>query len=294
MRSILIALISFFVCFQSIAQTPTAYEKELDAWNKKRVAYLKSESGWLNLAGLFWLQPGENKIGTSEENTVVLPAGKGPALAGNLQWQDGQVKLFAEPNTAFSIANKSIQQAIVYHPDSTAQPVVALGSLRFHIIKRDTKIGVRLRDLEHPALAAFKGVDRFTPDTAYKVTAQLVPATGNKTIAITNVLGQTMQQPSPGTLVFAIKGKTYSLEALTEGEELFILFGDKTNGYETYGAGRFLYAAMPAADGKVLLDFNKAINPPCAFTPYATCPLPPRQNQLPLRIPAGEQFEGEH
>jgi uncharacterized protein (DUF1684 family) len=150
-------------------------------------------------------------------------------------------------------------------------------------------MGVRLRDLGHPSLKSFKGIDRFPVDAAWKLEAILKTDSIRKTIPIRNVLGQTTEQYSPGKLQFTIEGKLYSLDALEEEDQLFIIFGDQTNGESTYPSGRFVYVAKPGPDGKTVIDFNKSYNPPCAFTPHATCPLPPRQNQLPLSIVAGEK-----
>ena len=166
-------------------------------------------------------------------------------------------------------------------------------TLRWFVIKRGERYAIRLRDLESPFLKEFHGIETFIVDSKWKLKAKFVPTAGKK-IAILDITGQTSQQDSPGVLVFTIAGKEYKLDALTEGEEFFIIFGDKTNKKETYGAGRFVYATKPDAEGYTFLDFNKAYNPPCAFTPYATCPLPPKQNLLPIEIKAGEKNYGHH
>ena len=165
---------------------------------------------------------------------------------------------------------------------------MALGSLRWNIIQREEKIGVRLRDLASVVLTSFNGTERFALDSNLKLLAHLEPAQQNK-LLIANVLGQISPLASPGKLVFNIMGTTYTLDALEEGDELFILFGDATSGKETYPAGRFLYTNKPDANGNTIIDFNKAFNPPCAFTKFATCPLPPKQNILPIAIKAGEK-----
>lgn len=268
------------------------YAAELEAWNQARVAYLKSDTGWLNLAGLIWLQPGNNSIGSADTSAILLKGKAIPAYAGSLWLADGKVILKASNPSVFKSQGQYFTEKTIFGPGNTTQ--VEIANYRFNIIRRDTKIGVRLRDLQHPAIQSFTGIDRFPPDTQFRVTAQLIPAGPLKTIPVTNVLGQTTQQASPGTLLFTLKGRQYSLQSLLEGDQLFLVFGDETNADETYGAGRFLYAAMPDASGKVLLDFNKAFNPPCAFTAFATCPLPPKENQLPLAIKAGEKDSGHH
>jgi uncharacterized protein (DUF1684 family) len=166
--------------------------------------------------------------------------------------------------------------------------------LRWTIIKRGDKIGVRLRNLKSSAAIDFKGVPRFAVDSFWRIAATLQPAGNGANILITNVLGQTSVQKSPGKLVFKFNGAQYSLDALEEGNELFIIFADATSGSTTYPSGRFLSAKKPDADGHTVIDFNKAYNPPCAFTDYATCPLPPKQNDLPFPVTAGEKYDGHH
>lgn len=271
-----------------------AYARELEAWNQARVAYLKSDTGWLNLAGLFWLQPGYNSIGSADTSHVLLKGRDIPGQAGALWLNDGKVILLDHGSKMFKVNGLAVQEKIIF-PSAEGKPTtIDIGHYRFHIIRRETKLGVRLRDLQHPALQSFAGVERYPADTQYRVMATLIPAGPYKTIPVTNVLGQTTQQASPGTLVFTLKGKQYALQTLLEEGKLFIVFGDETNADETYGAGRFLYATLPDSSGMVLLDFNKALNPPCAFTPFATCPLPPKGNQLPLAIRAGEKDYGHH
>jgi uncharacterized protein (DUF1684 family) len=163
------------------------------------------------------------------------------------------------------------------------------------VIKRGSRYAVRLRDLESPFLQEFKSIDRFPANEKYRVKAKLEKPVSDRTIPILDVTGQTSQQPLAGTLVFTLEGKTYRLDAVEEGaDRLCILFGDATNSHDTYGSGRFLYADKPDQNGDVELDFNRAINPPCAFTPFATCPLPPKQNKLGVRITAGEKRYGNH
>lgn len=297
-----ICLLGFFLFhwMPHVWSQPTApkasqtYVQELDAWNKARVAYLKSDTGWLNLAGLFWLQPGHNSMGSADTSNVLLKGKDIPGYAGALWLTDGKVVLQDHDSKMFKADGQAIQEKTIF-PSADGKPkAVDIGHYRFHIIRRDSKLGVRLRDLQHPALQSFTGIERYPADTQYRVMATLIPAGPYKTIPVTNVLGQTTQQPSPGTLIFTLKGKQYALQTLLEEGKLFIVFGDDTNADETYGAGRFLYADQPDASGRVLLDFNKAFNPPCAFTPFATCPLPPKGNQMPLAIRAGEKNHGHH
>ena len=269
----------------------SAYENEIKAWHAQRIENLKKESGWLNLAGLFWLEEGKNSFGTDASNQIVFPANKSKAFLGNLILEKGEVFVEALPDAAI-FSNDTLVTKLKVYPSE--KPVLLKHqSLRWFIIKRGDKYGVRLRDLESPFLKAFTGIDTFPIDPKWKVEGKLETTIGKK-IPILDVLGQTTLQDSPGAVVFKIDGKEYHLDAIEEGENLFIIYADKTNKKETYGAGRFLYAAKPDANGIVYLDFNKSINPPCAFTPYATCPLPPKQNSLPIAINAGEKNYGNH
>jgi uncharacterized protein len=184
--------------------------------------------------------------------------------------------MIAEPGSGITVDGKYGQKAVIYHADSSHLPVSAMGSLRWTIKKSDDQYGIRLRDLEHRAVKEFRGLERFPVDTIWRVRAFLQKSSGG--IPITNVLGQTIDLESPGKLIFTIKGTEYSLDALWEGEQLYIIFGDETTGVTTYASGRYMYARKPGPGGYTTLDFNKAFNPPCAFTEFATCPIPPKQN----------------
>lgn len=273
------------------AYAQDTYITGIDKWHKEREEGLKKENGWLNLAGLFWLKPGKNYFGSDASNDLVFPRGTIAGKAGYLELEDNNlVILVPDTQSPVSIRGKQVTSYIVFHPDSLRAPVAAAGSLRWTIIKRDDKIGLRLRDLNSPAVAAFRGIERYEVDPGWKLEAVLQSEGLPGQISITNVLGQTNLQKSAGKLHFNINGKTYSLNALDEGgNELFVIFGDATNTEDTYPSGRFLYVAKPDASGKTVIDFNKAYNPPCAFTEYATCPLPPKENRLAIPITAGEK-----
>jgi uncharacterized protein (DUF1684 family) len=280
------------------APDPAAYRKKIEAWRQERVADLKKEDSWLTLVGLYWLHPGANRFGSNPANHIILPAGPGkaPAYAGNLTLNDKTVKLTAQPGVALLADGKPAAPGTVLKSDTTGKPtVVQLGSLSFYVIQREEKLGVRIKDKASPLLASFKGLDDFPLNPDWRVVARFEPAKDKK-IAIANVLGQVADQKSPGTVVFERGGKTYRLDALEGGPkgELFLIFADQTNGRETYGAGRFLETDAPQG-GKVVVDFNTAYNPPCAFTAFATCPLPPQQNKLAVKVEAGEKkFAGGH
>jgi len=279
---------------QQAAADGASYEQELESWKAKRLASLKSEDGWLTLIGLFWFKEGENRFGSDPSNEIILPEGKSPALAGTIRLASGRVTLEARPDAKITSKGQPVTTLELKSDEDGEPTVLELGSLSFHVVKRGERLGLRVKDRENPARAAFKGTEYFPADRRWVVSARFEPYQPPKQVPILNVLGMETEETSPGTLAFEVDGRPYKLEALKEkGEEqFFIIFADQTSGKETYGAGRYLYADPPGADGLVRLDFNKAYSPPCAFTRYATCPLPPAQNRLPLRVEAGEKFAG--
>ena len=275
---------------KKVSSDDSTYIKEIQAWHQQRMEGLKAENGWLNLAGLFWLKEGKNTFGSDRSNAIVFP--KGVGFMGRFELKNGEISVDIEPQAHITVNNAAISTLKVFPSDKNI--VMQNESLRWFVIKRGDKYGIRLRDLESEALTHFTDVDTYPIEPKWRVKARIDPSTIGKTVEVTDVLGHVTPKKSPGTLVFKINSHTYRLDAVEEGEELFILFADATSGKETYGAGRFLYANKPDAKGDVYLDFNKATNPPCAFTPFATCPLPPKQNRLPIAILAGEKNYREH
>jgi len=280
---------SFFALDTLRAQSFPTYDEEIEQWYRQRIHELKKESGWLNLAGLFWLDEGIHSFGSDAGHPIVFPKGSVPSNAGYFERRKDSVMVTCAAGVSILLNGRLFERAVVYSAMMTDTAVMRYGSWMWTIIRREDRIGIRLRDLAHPQSIHFSGIDRFSVQKDWVVEASLVPSGQRPTVSITNVLGQTSEQRSPGKVKFSIAGSSYTLDALQEGEELFILFSDATNGESTYPSGRFLYAKMPDANGKTVLDFNKAINPPCAFTPYATCPLPPPQNHLPIAVTAGEK-----
>lgn len=289
-RHIFLCSIFFILIFSASAQqSRKQYKKEIEQWDIKRLESVKSPTGWVNLAGLFWLTPGKNNLGSDNKNELVFENERFPALLGTFMLEGTTVKWVTAPGNEVWYKQNKVNEMQVFHPDSISSPTLSYSTYRWNIIKREDKIGVRFRDLNNPALAKLTHINRFEIDTKWRLNGYLEPSV-MPTVAITNVLGQTYQQSSPGKIVFEINGKTYKLDAVDESpEELQVIFGDETNGIESYPSGRFLYVTRPGADGKVIIDFNKAFNPPCAFSPFATCPLPPKQNILPIAVTAGEK-----
>jgi uncharacterized protein (DUF1684 family) len=278
----------------SPSPSPEDYRKEIETFRKERNDGLKREDGWLTLVGLFWLKPGENKLGSDPGNAVILPEGKAPALAGVMTRDGDKVRLTVQPGVALTAEGKEIPPGMEIQADATGKPrVLELGSLNFFVIKRGDRVGVRIKDKQSPLRASFQGLDNYPIRPEWRIVARFEPYKDKK-IPIANIVGLVEDNPSPGAVVFDWQGKTYRIDALEGSPEggLFLLFGDKTNGKETYGAGRFL-DTDPPKDGKVVVDFNTAYNPPCAFTAFATCPLPPAQNKLAVAVEAGEKnFKG--
>ncbi len=272
-----------------------AYNQEVEAWRKTRVEGLKREDGWFTLVGLFWLDEGENRFGSASSNKVILPEGKAPAVAGRLVRKGDAVRARIEPGAKVTHGGKPVTELDLQHDLAGEPTILQLGSVSFFVVKRGDRIGVRVKDTEAKALKAFHGLDNYAIDPSWRVTARFEPYQPPRQVPIPNVLGTIDDTPSPGAVVFERGGQSWRLEALEGSPDggLFLIFADQTNGKETYGAGRFL-STEPPKDGKVVVDFNKAYNPPCAFSAYATCPLPPRENRLALRIEAGEKKYGDH
>jgi uncharacterized protein (DUF1684 family) len=250
------------------------WQQSVQQWRADYEAGLKAPDGWLSVAGLFWLHEGDNAVGSDPQSEIVLPAGT-PAHAGILKFQNGAV----------TFGGKTLK------PDSN--DVVKFGDVSMTIIARGGKTGARLRDPHSETVRDFTGCTWFPISETWHVTAKWIPYPEPKKIPIVNILGMTSSEDSPGYAEFTLNHKPMRLEPVIDEGQLFFMFKDATSGRTTYGAGRFLYAPMPK-DGVVDLDFNKAKNPPCAFTAFATCPLPPKQNTLPIAVEAGEKKYGHH
>ena len=289
--SLALALI-MVMAISATAADKMAYEAQIKKWRADREAELKADDGWLTLAGLFWLKEGENRIGSDATNDIVLPEGAAPARLGVMEFHNGRVTLRVASDAGVTLNDKPVTTAELQSDVQQKPDVLRLGPLSFHVIKRGARYGVRVKDLNSRARREFKGRRWYPVNESYRVTADFVAYDKPREIDIINKLGDVIKMTSPGYVVFKLNGNDYRFDALDEDGKLFFVFGDRTNGRATYGAGRFLYADM-AKDGKVILDFNQAINPPCAFTPFATCPLPPRQNRLKIAIEAGELNYGK-
>lgn len=275
---------------------PSSHRLDIEAWKDRREASLRRDDGWLTLVGLFWLEPGENPVGSDPRSRVILPAGKAPARLATIVLEKGAARLTTANAETVEVGGRPVRESILATDAKGDPTVIRRGSLRLYLIERGGRIGVRVKDSDSAALRAFHGIDRFPTELKWRVTARVERNDPPREISVPNILGGTTDEPSPAALVFDADGKTCRLDVVNESgtEDWFVIFGDKTNGHETYGGGRFLYVTPPAPGEPAVVDFNKAYNPPCVFTPYATCPLPPPENRLPIRIPAGEKSYGDH
>jgi uncharacterized protein (DUF1684 family) len=263
------------------------YHAQMEKWRQERETNLKADNGWLTVAGLLWLKEGETTVGTGRQNNFVLPTKSAPEKVGTFDFHGGKVKFQAVSGVGVMMNGKPVGTADL-KDDSAGRPdVVSIGNLSMAVIKRGNRIGIRLKDNDSAVRRNFPGTHWFPIAEDYRVTAKFVPYNPSRKIAVPNILGDVEQEDSPGYVEFTLNGQQFRLDPVTEGDMLFFIFNDLTSGKETYPAGRFLFTGLPQ-NGEVVLDFNQALNPPCAFTPFATCPLPPAQNHLPVRIEAGE------
>ncbi|TVR73435.1 MAG: DUF1684 domain-containing protein [Marinilabiliales bacterium] len=263
------------------------YARHIAEWDSARLHNLKSPTGWANLAGLFWLREGTNTIGSASGNTIVFP--RGPEKIGSMTLDDGNVSFAPAAGVSISADGSAVDGNIVIFGEGSDAGLLTVDSLGFFIISRGERVGIRLRDYIHPRLDSLQVIERFAADKEWIIRAKFIEAEKDMTINVPDVLGEISRESVPGVLEFEMDGENVRLYPTGSRERLFVIFADETNGLETYGGGRFLYADGPDKDGYVYLDFNKAYNPPCAFSPYATCPLPPGENYLTFGIYAGEK-----
>lgn len=293
-RFTLAAVLSAFLGAANAGPPPPAdpaYRASVESWRGEYEKELRSEDGWLSVAGLFWLKPGPNRIGTARGSEIVLPEGSGPAEAAVIVYEGGRATVRLAPGVSATLREQPLSGPAALDPGAALR----LGRLSLFVIERGKERAIRLRDPENPRRQAFAGTVWFPIDERWRVEARFEAYSPARTIPIVNVLGMVAPMRCPGRAVFRLGGRELSLEPVAgeHDRELFLIFRDETAGHETYGAGRFLYAEQPK-DGKLLLDFNRAESPPCAYTDFATCPLPPKQNRLPVRIEAGEKSQRRH
>jgi hypothetical protein len=279
---------------ESAMDDPT-YAAEIRRFAAEREQRLTSDTGWLTVAGLYWLAPGENRFGVAPDNSIRLPAGTGPEHAGSFVLEGDRVRVRVDENIPVTHDGQPVRELELVSDRDGKPTLLALEDLRLFVIHRTKGFAVRLRDLNAPARRSFHGVERYPTDPSWRLVGQLRSAGAPAALVIPSVIGTVDTLPSPGAVEFEREGKTFALHPVIEDSasgELFFIFRDETSGEETYPGGRFLYADRPTAAGEVILDFNRAVSPPCAFTDFATCPRPPPENSLRLRVTAGEKHRG--
>ncbi|MGH8172781.1 MAG: DUF1684 domain-containing protein [Rhodanobacteraceae bacterium] len=278
-----------------VDESKGSYTQQIETWRAQRVERLKAPSGWLSLIGLHWLKDGKNTVGSAKDNDIVLNAG--PAHLGVVTLKNGKTSIELDAKSGATIDGKSAAKGDLLDDTNEKPTLVAFGTANFYVIDRGSKKALRVKDSDAATRKNFVGIDYYPIDPKWRVEAKWVPFNPPHELEIPNVLGTVDKMPVPGKAVFERDGKTYELLPVLEeagAKEVWFIFADKTSAKETYGGGRFLYSDMPK-DGKIVVDFNKAYNPPCAFTPHATCPLAPSENRLAIPVTAGEKkYRGGH
>lgn len=266
---------------------PAGYTRKIEQFRAMRQGEIAGKDGWITLAGLFWLKDGENHVGSDASFEVALPE-SAPKRAGTIVVKSGAARFIPAPGVAAKETTFKIDDQ---------ESAVVLGNVKFFLIKRDGKLAARVKDSESASRKSFSGLVWYPIDPAWRVAAKFTPWPERHTIVFGTVLGGKDKMDSPGSVTFSKDGRELHLDPVVEDGRLFFIIRDATSGKTTYGAARFLYTDLPSnglkKPGTVWLDFNQAINPPCMFTPYATCPLPPPQNHLPIEVTAGEKLYGK-
>jgi uncharacterized protein (DUF1684 family) len=296
--AVILALAPFSVGSADSSATPDSWQRDLLAWREKRAANLQTPEGWLSLIGLEWLKEGDNSVGSTADNKIQIA--KAPPHLAVVRLEKGGALRLLVPAGGFPkellVDGHAAQEQALLSDDSPNRSKLSLGGLSIIVIHRDERYGLRIKDAQAPTRVGFHGLRWYAPNPAYRVHAKWIPYNPPKMIDIPTILGTVSKLPAPGIAEFTLEGHVYRLEPVLEdpqSTELFFIIRDATSKTKTYGAGRFLYTELPdhglTQPGEIWLDFNQLQNPPCAFTPYATCPLPPTQNRLTVAIPAGEQ-----
>lgn len=271
--------------------TKAAWIADVEQHRQERINDLLQPDSWLTLAGLYWLEEGENTFGSDSSNTLIYPE-KAPAYLGTYTFtQDSLIHVQIAPDARVTYNGEPVSSLQV-NPSTEEGPVILeWESLHWFLIRRNDTYGIRLKDGAHPNLATFEGIDTFPIDLAWRLEGTFEPYDPPKTIPVLNVLNTISDTEVPGAAVFEVDGAAYRLDVTDVSDEggLFVIFADKTNGKGSYGGGRYLWMDAPNENGRIVVDFNQSYNPPCVFTPYATCPLPPAHHRLPFLIEAGEK-----
>jgi uncharacterized protein (DUF1684 family) len=276
-----------------LIQDPASYIESVEEWQQDRLEGLKGKNGWLNLAGIYWLKDGTQTFGSDSSNDIIFPA-KAPAFMGSLSLKDALVHLEVNEDVELYFENEAVKELSLSYDSSGNPSYITHGDFAWYIMKRHHSLAIRLRDYKNPAVKAMDHIPSYPIDPDYLVEAKLVPFDEAKTLTVpTPFRDYTQDYECPGELHFKLKGKKLTLLPFISGDEYFIIISDETSGRGSYGGGRFMYASKDSS-GRILLDFNKAYNPPCAITEFAACPMPPPENRLPVSIEAGEKVIALH
>jgi uncharacterized protein (DUF1684 family) len=295
MKSTALVLAAVLACAETARGMDQDYVRAIEGWRTEREEKLRAPDGWLSVVGLHWLREGASTIGSDKASDIRLPL-PAPPRVGTLEFAKGRALIRVAPGVTVKAHGKPITELELASDAGGKADVLAVGPVSMYVIERGGRFGLRVKDAESARRRGFRGLEWYPVRERYRVAARFVPYDPPKPIPIANVLGTVEPMPSPGYVTFTMNGREVRLDPVLEeadAKELFFIFRDTTAGKETYPAGRFLYSEMPK-DGQVVLDFNKAYSPPCAFTSFATCPLPPRQNRLDVRIEAGEKKPAGH
>ncbi len=287
---LLTILILAHACNRSspLIQDEPAYIESIEQWQHDRLEGLKAKDGWLNLAGIYWLKEGEQSFGSHPSNDIVFPD-KAAAFIGTLRFTDESVQIKVNDDMELYYENERVHKLELSYDSSEEPSYITHGDFAWYIMKRHTSLAIRLRDYKNPAIEALDHIPSYPIDPDYVVEATIKPFDEPRTITVnTPFQDYTQEYLCPGELQFILKGEKLKLLPFTSGDGYFIIISDETSAMETYGAGRFMYA-YPDSTGRIILDFNKAYNPPCAVTPFAACPMPPPENRMPVKIEAGEK-----
>lgn len=264
-----------------------AWQSDVREWQTTRVNKLTTADGWLTLAGFEWLPDGSSAVGSAADMDIVLPGG--PDYWGTIAVRDGKVGFLPADDSGVFVGGRQPPLAALTADHQGEPTIVSADNLSFYVIYRE-KLAIRVKDSQSPVRSHFQGLDYFPVTVDWRKVARYVPHAPGTTIDVANILGQVIATPNPGHLVFEHAGAEFTLQGLVEegSDQLFIVFADRTSGPETYGAGRQLYVDYPSLEGTTIIDFNKAYGPPCSFTEYSSCQLPPPGNRLDVRVEAGE------
>ncbi len=291
---VIVLIITLSSCGDAPPPIDPTYTTEIEATWAEREARLTADDGWLTLTGLFWLEPGANIVGTAPDAAVRLP--DGADVVGSLHLgPDGEVTLLPSPDAGLTVNDEPAVEQPLKVDATGSLDILRSGRALFYLIVRGDRVGARVKDPEAPTREAFEGLDHFPVNPTLLITARLEPYPKPRDVSIPTVIGEPSMMLAPGLLHFEIDGQAVTLEpyiSTPDDTNLFLVFRDGTSGNTTYGAGRFLGAELIEGSSEVVLDFNLATNPPCAFTPFATCPLPPPENTIFVAIEAGEKYSG--